>query len=321
MSRKANPAVIGAFVVGALVIAVLAVLLLASGTLFKKKLDFVMHFHGSVKGLTVGAPLSYRGVQVGSVKKIEIVVSPDQNARIPVTVEVDPTAFTFSGFEQHLSLHEFRQAIHDSAVSEGLRAQLQMQSLLTGQLFIQLDYFPNTKPRFADKEGEPEIPTVPTTLHQLGTRLQQFPIEKVLGDLEKTATALAELAASHKIGATLDAVRQAFDDVSRLTTALDSRTRELGPTLVEARQALAEGRAALAQSTETLAAAQQTFTQATRTLRPIEGLVGDDSELLQSVEDALMSVTEAAHALGALAETLQRRPEAILRGKGPMGGH
>ena len=90
MSRKANPTVIGAFVVGAVVIAVAAVIILTGGQLFQKKLDVVMHFDGSVKGLSVGAPVSFRGVQVGTVKGIEIVVSPDQDARIPVTVEIDP---------------------------------------------------------------------------------------------------------------------------------------------------------------------------------------------------------------------------------------
>jgi paraquat-inducible protein B len=321
MSRKANPTIIGAFVVGALVIAVLAVILLTSGALFQKKLDFVMHFQGSVKGLNVGAPVSYRGVQIGTVKKIEIVLSPDQDARIPVTVEIDPTAFTFKGFEEKLHLGKFRESIHSAVVNDGLRAQLQMQSLLTGQLFIQLDYFPKTPTHLVKHEDMDEIPTVPTTLQELGSMLQGFPVEKVLGDIEKAAASLAELAGSDKLHATIDSVDQAFKDVSRLMNALDDRTEALGPALVEAKEALGEGRAALAQTSTALAAAHKTFVQATETLRPVKSLVGDDSELLESVEQALVAMTEAAEAIRSLADTLDRYPEAILRGKGAFGGH
>jgi paraquat-inducible protein B len=320
MSRKASPTVIGAFVVGALVIAVAAVMILTSGTLFQKKLDFVMHFQGSVKGLNVGAPVSYRGVQVGTVKKIEIVLSPDQHARIPVTVEIDPAAFSWAAFDGSQEIEELRKGIQKAGKNEGLRGQLQMQSLLTGQLFIQLDYFPNTRPRFMEKGDKPEIPTVPTTLQELGSILQDFPVKKVLGDIEKSAAALADLAASEKIRAAVQSVDQAFQDVSELMSKLDDRTEALGPALVEAQRTLAEGRKTLAQTTSTLAAAQQTFVRATETLAPMKSLVADDSELLESIDDALAAMTEAAQAVGALADTLERRPEAILKGKGVFGG-
>jgi len=320
MSRKANATVIGAFVVGALVIAVVAVVILTSGQLFQKKLDFVMYFQGSMKGLNVGAPLTYRGVQVGTVKKIEIVLSPDQHARIPVAVEIDPAAFSWVGFDGKKSLEEFRDSIRRASSDDGLRAQLQLQSLLTGQLFIQLDYFPNTPARFMEKGARPEIPTVPTTLQELGIILQDFPVKKVLGDIEKAAASLAELAASDEIHVAVQSVEQAFKDVSALMGKLDSRTEALGPALAQAQATLAEGRNTLAQTTTTLAAAQQTFVQATDALRPVKSLVSDDSELLESIDEALAAMTEAAQAVGALADTLERRPEAILKGKGVFGG-
>jgi len=320
MSRKANPTVIGAFVVGAIVISVVAVMILTSGALFQKKLDFVMYFQGSVKGLNVGAPVNYRGVQVGTVKKIEIVLSPEQHARIPVTVEIDPAAFSWKGYGGKMSLEELREGVHQASIKEGLRGQLQMQSLLTGQLFIQLDYFPGTKPRFTEAGDMPEIPTVPTPLQELGSILQDFPVKKVLADIQKAAASLADLAASEKIHTTVESVDQAFKDVSELMNKLESRTEALGPALVEAQQTLVEGRKTLAQTTTTLAAAQQTFMQATETLKPMKSLVGDDSELLESIEDALAAMTDAAQAIGTLADTLERRPEAILKGKGVFGG-
>ncbi|MGD8843610.1 MAG: MlaD family protein [Gammaproteobacteria bacterium] len=320
MSRKANPTVIGAFVVGAILIAVAAVMILTSGTLFQKKLDYVMYFEGSVKGLAVGAPVSYRGVQIGTVTNIEIVLSPKQDARIPVTVELDPGAFTLVGYNKSMSAEAFRAAVRRSCKQDGLRAQLQAQSLLTGQLFIQLDYFPDSPLRFVEAGRLPEIPTVPTTLQELGGILKDFPLKKVLDDARKAVAALADVAAADKIDAMIESVERAFSEADRLMQNLDARTRPLEPALTEARETLAEGRKALAQAGVTLAAAGQTFTQATDTMKPAQSLVGDDSVLLERIEDALAAITEAARAVGALADTLERQPEAILKGKGTSGG-
>jgi paraquat-inducible protein B len=320
MSRKANPTVIGAFVVGAIVILVAAVMILTGGQLFHKKMSFVMHFKGSVKGLAVGAPVSYRGVGVGTVKKIEIVLTPEEDARIPVTVEIDPSAFTLVGYDRSMTLDEFREGIYDSCKNEGLRGQLQMHSMLTGQLFIQLDYFPGSPARFVETGEIPEIPTVRTTMQKWSEVLQEFPIKKVLDDAARTVASLAELAEDETIREAIESVDQAFKDVSNLVNNLDSRTEPLQPALVEARQMLAEGQQTLVQATTALAAAEQTFVKATETLVPMKSLVADDSELLESVDEALSAMTGAAAAIGALADTLERRPEAILRGKGVFGG-
>jgi paraquat-inducible protein B len=314
MSRKANPTVIGAFVVGAVVIAVVAVLVLTSGQLLQKKLNVVMYFDGSVKGLSVGAPVSYRGVQIGTVTKIEIVLSPNQDARIPVTVEIDPSAFTLVGYDDiRMDLNEFRQGLYKSCRNEGLRGQLQLKSLLTGQLFIQLDYFPGTEARFVETGEVAEIPTVPTTLQELSGVLQGFPVKVVLTNLEKAVASLAKLTGDEKIHDTIQSVDQAFKDISQLVANLDSRTEPLQPALVE-------GRKTLAQATATLVAAKRTFQRVSATLVPMKRLVGDDSELLESIEEAFVAMTEAAQAVAALADTLERHPEAIFKGKGAGGG-
>lgn len=325
MSGKANPTLIGAFVVGAMIIAVAAVMILTGGQLFQKKLGFVMHFTGSVKGLTVGAPVTYRGVQIGTVKNIEIVLTREE-ARIPVTVEIDPATFTLVGYEEKMSPEEFREGLHDASDKEGLRAQLQMQSLLTGQLFIQLDYFPGTPARFLEADDTPEIPTIPTTLQELGDLVKDIPVKKILDDIARAAASLAELAEDKKIREAIQSVDQAFKDMSTLVNNLDTRTQPLQPALIEAqqmlvegRQTLVEGRQTLAQATSTLVAAKQTFVKTTETLAPIKSLVADDSELLESIDEALAALTEAAQAIAALADTLERRPEAVLKGKGVFG--
>jgi len=273
-----------------------------------------MYFDGSVKGLSVGAPVSYRGVQIGTVTKIEIVLSPNQDARIPVTVEIDPSAFTLVGYDDiRMDLNEFRQGLYKSCRNEGLRGQLQLKSLLTGQLFIQLDYFPGTEARFVETGEVAEIPTVPTTLQELSGVLQGFPVKVVLTNLEKAVASLAKLTGDEKIHDTIQSVDQAFKDISQLVANLDSRTEPLQPALVE-------GRKTLAQATATLVAAKRTFQRVSATLVPMKRLVGDDSELLESIEEAFVAMTEAAQAVAALADTLERHPEAIFKGKGAGGG-
>ncbi|GAB6043850.1 MlaD family protein [Endothiovibrio diazotrophicus] len=323
MSKRASPALIGAFVVGAAAIVVVAVVIWSGGRLFQEKPLFVMYFEGSVKGLNVGSAVTYRGVQVGMVKGIEILLTPERDARIPVTVEIDPEAFTVIGQDGAVSLKQFREGIRDGVTNDGLRAQLQMQSLLTGQLFIQLDYFPGTTARFVEKGGVAEIPTVPTTLQQLTDLLKDFPLKRVLDDVARAVAAVADLAEDPRLHTAVGSMDQAFRDVSSLANQLDQRTRPLAPalaeardTLVEGRRTLAEGRQTLAQATRTLAAAERTFTAAGETLKPVKRLVADDSELLEEVDDTLAAVRDAAQAVQALAEALERRPESLLQGRG-----
>ncbi|MBW2268955.1 MAG: MCE family protein, partial [Deltaproteobacteria bacterium] len=126
MSKRANPAMTGAFVLGAVGLVIAGILIFGSGELLKTKYTYVMYFQGSVSGLAVGAPVEFRGVKVGDPKDLEI--------RIPVVVE----------FVQG-SLHRLGAEAQDSSaniarlVELGMRAQLQVQSLLTGQQMIALD--------------------------------------------------------------------------------------------------------------------------------------------------------------------------------------
>ena len=98
MSKRANATLIGAFVVGAIALAVTIVLVLAGGQLFTEQQQYVMYFKGSVKGLAVGAPVNFRGVKIGTVTNIQLIVDTEELAfHIPVTVEIKNDSFTASG--------------------------------------------------------------------------------------------------------------------------------------------------------------------------------------------------------------------------------
>jgi phospholipid/cholesterol/gamma-HCH transport system substrate-binding protein len=138
--NRANPKVIGAFVVGAVALVVIGVLLLGGAQWLTQKRTFVAYFEGSVKGLNVGAPVEFQGVRVGSVTDIQLqFLTAEKEFRIPVFIQIEPDKMTEVG--RRIELHG---QLLKPLVERGLRAQLEMQSIVTGQLAVQLGFHPDT---------------------------------------------------------------------------------------------------------------------------------------------------------------------------------
>ena len=141
MAKQANRMMIGGFVVIAVVILAASLVVFGSGKFFKKTEDFVMYFDGSIKGLNVGAPVLFQGVQIGSVKSIVLQADIDQlTLEKPVVIETEPAKFQLEKGQKHGKAGENLPELID----KGLRAVLAMQSFITGQLMIELDFFPGT---------------------------------------------------------------------------------------------------------------------------------------------------------------------------------
>ena len=135
----ARPAVVGGFVLGALALVVVAILLFGGSRLLRARFRAVAFFHGSVGGLIAGAPVTFRGVRIGSVQHCELNLLSSGQSRIPVTLEFAPELVTLNG-------QTLREGMIDSNefVNLGLRAQLALQSFVTGQLRVDLDFLPGT---------------------------------------------------------------------------------------------------------------------------------------------------------------------------------
>jgi paraquat-inducible protein B len=162
---RANPAVVGGFVVGAIALTVIGLLLFGDTGWFVQRNQYVAYFPGSVKGLQVGAPVDFRGVTIGQVTEIRVQYDPQKvSARIPVIMEIDPTQIEVVGRDQAVA----QSAEPERLIEAGFRAQLQSQSLLTGLLFVNLDFYPDKPTRLVGgDEPYPEIPTIPADLEQL----------------------------------------------------------------------------------------------------------------------------------------------------------
>jgi paraquat-inducible protein B len=162
---KANPAVIGGFVIGAIALVVIGLLVFGGANWFATRNKYVAYFPGSVKGLQVGAPVDFRGVSIGRVTDIKVLFNPKEvSARIPVVMEFDPTQIEVVGGERIMAGAEGANRLIDA----GFRAQLQSQSLLTGLLFVNLDFLPKSPVRLmGGDQPYPEVPTIPSEFEQL----------------------------------------------------------------------------------------------------------------------------------------------------------
>src|SRR3954464_15242125 len=174
MSKPASKAKVGAFVLGALALAVAALVIFGSGKFFSKRPHYAVYFEGSVKGLQIGAPVLFRGVQIGEVTSISLRLNTqDISFILPVEIEVDPEKLEVVGARP-----DREHALLAPLIDKGLRAQLQMSSLVTGQLAVYLDFFPEQAAKRLAPEGSlpPEIPAVRTDIQELAKRIQDLPM-------------------------------------------------------------------------------------------------------------------------------------------------
>jgi paraquat-inducible protein B len=161
---KASPAVIGGFVIGAIALIVIGLLVFGGVNWFGTRNTYVAYFPGSVKGLQIGAPVDFRGVTIGQVTQIRVLFNPQSvTARIPVIMELDPSQIEMTGPEPATPQND-----PERMIKAGLRAQLQSQSLLTGLLFVNLDFHPDAPVRLVGgNEPYLEVPTIPSGFEQL----------------------------------------------------------------------------------------------------------------------------------------------------------
>jgi paraquat-inducible protein B len=254
-------------------------------------MKLTMVFNESTRGLAVGAPVDWRGIVYGHVTSISPVTEKTKKTRqfnIKVEAEVYPQRMRpRDAGDAPLLSNDRRRALQNTMVERGLRAQLRTGSLLTGQLYVALDFFPD-QPRIKTrpiKKGDyandelPEIPTIPSPLHELqetlgsiGRKIDKFPIEEVGADLQAT-----------------------LRSATRLMNRLEAET------MSEAKATMVDLRAALGDARKAIEAAEQV-------LKPT-------SPLSQDARDAMREIARAAAAFRVLADYLERNPDALLWGK------
>ena len=329
MNKKISPTLIGAFVVGALGLLVIAVIAFGSGQLFRKAREFVLYFDGTVNGLHIGAPVKFKGVEIGSVKNI--LLQLDQNMqvnKIPVIIEIDLKKMTSRGASDAVAVEQevFQRAI----VERGLRGQLQTESLVTGVLYIALDFFPGTPINLVQQpNGDnkyPEIPTIPTEFEQakdaisrIIDKLEEIDFKGLAKSLTETINGVNRTLNSPEVESVLRSLARVMPKVDEAvvkirnlagTTEDNVKTlsADLEHTSGDARLALKQARDALKQTEETMKRAEAAVTN-------IETLTEPDSRVNYELEKSLREVSAAARSLRLLADFIERDPRALIFGK------
>jgi paraquat-inducible protein B len=314
MSKQASPTLIGAFVAGAVGLIVAGVLIISGGKLLlTDKSSFVLYFQGSVKGLNIGSPVTFRGVNIGTVTDIQLVVGEqDADIQIPVIIEIDNTKFISS--QTGRPRMDDNDGI-DELINAGLRAQLQLQSLLTGQLFIQIDFYPNTPVHLVSSDryrrAYQEIPTVPTPIEKIGKLLESVPIDKLLEHITSIIQGIDRLVTSRDLHESITTLRATLDDIRSLAGNLD---RHVGPLASSANLTLEDARSTLQKAGNTLDDVSITLKQTNTTLQSADALLSDE-QLLTALDNALNEISSAAYAIRILAETINNQPESLLKGR------
>lgn len=327
MSKPANKTLIGIFVLGAITLLVFAVVVLGSGKLFRKTFEAVCFFEGSVGGLSVGAPVVFNGVRIGEVTDIILRYdTTDLTATIPVYIEIDPQRLETVGprptsFEENLKL----------LIDHGLRARLELQSIVTGKLQVSLSFYPDRFIRLVGADQKyPEIPTIPSTVQEITKRIEQLPLEEMIKNIATAAEGINRVVNSPEITKTIQSVSLAAEEAKGLMQNLNSQVQPISSdvqqTLREAQKLIQDIdrevgplgpsiQRTLSSIEKTSDEAGVTFRQAQQTLAVLEGDIGEDSELMYELKKAIKEVGTAGKAIQSLANTLERQPESLLFGK------
>ena len=335
MSRRANPTVIGLFVVGAIVLAIVGVAALGSSQLLQTRTTFISYFDESVNGLDIGAPVKFKGVPIGQVTDIRLRVDlENETFQVPVLYEInlDPVTDT-TGATLDLSDRELLR----EQVNEGLRAQLQLESFVTGKLYVELTYVSDPQPAvFAqDERRYPEVPTELSPLAKLGeeasglvTSLRSFDVstinenlvqllvnanEKINAlDVERINQSILESIQSVQDLVESEEVRGALRDVPQLT-------EQLGATLSDTRALVQRLNDTVDPSAEELKATGKELRATLRAMRTtmekMNNTMSTDSGIGYQMQEALSNLSEATEALRVLIESLERNPGMFIRGK------
>jgi paraquat-inducible protein B len=338
MSKPANKTMIGLFVLGAIALVVIAIVTLGSGKLFKKTTPAVCYFEGSVGGLNEGAPVVFRGVKIGSVKDIAFRFDPKKlQVTIPVFIELEQKR---KGVTKEEIIDTYKQLI-----DRGLKAQLEMQSIVTGQMQVALDFFPEKPAKFMGTDPEYlEIPTVQSPLTELQKKVEKIPIDEIFQQVLSAVKGIEKIVNSPEVPEIIHSINEAAKEIKPLAVNLEEAVKDvrklvqnvdnrIGP-LASSIEGTVNDFGKLARNTDSkidtlslglgdtikeiqkaVSSIEKTLGEAQLTLAEAKRTLSEDSTLSYEINETLQELQKGARSIRLLADDLKRRPESVLWGK------
>lgn len=343
MSRKANPAVVGVFVVIAVALLTVAIIVFGKGQLFKETSDWVLYFDGSIKGLSTGSAVVFQGVRIGEVKDIRIQIDKKGNVSTPVIMQLDASLIDFD--TEEASNNESRVNTR-KMIERGLRAQLQTQSLITGQLLIQLSFQPDKEAVYRSTGGPlPEMPTVPSTVQELSKTLEKLPMEEIVNNIHSITENLNKLMNSPDLKNGLTALSDSLRKTEAIMTKIEEQITpvsneartllkstdklindnndKLGALLEDLKKTSESTRTSVEKLTTNLdSITSKTDNQlgrfletATKTTENAGRMIDTQSRFRHELNNTLEELNSALRSIRLLAEYMEQHPESIIKGK------
>ncbi|MCE5339508.1 MAG: MlaD family protein [Planctomycetaceae bacterium] len=209
MSKKANKTLIGLFVTAALVLLIIGIVVFGSGALFKRTSKFVLYFDGSVEGLSIGAPVLFRGVSIGTVKDISLIYNSKTGTVIlPVIVE-----FEHSRIKSSFSFRELGG--EKKMIALGLRGKLEVKSFLTGQLMVSFDFYPDKPAQLRGFPSQyPELPTLPIS-PDIFEIMNELPIKEIAKNIDAVTKGIDKLVNSSDFQGSLYDLRETLQETKQ----------------------------------------------------------------------------------------------------------
>lgn len=311
---------VGAFFVFGVALIVAMISFFGDGLPWQSKQRAVAYFEGSLSGLSVGAPVTFRGVRVGNVERIELRIDGAQaRAQIPVFLRLNPDAAEWRGGNGEPDIK--------ALVDQGLRAQLASLSFVTGQLYIELDFHPEhvVIPTAEPLHDVPEIPTMPSETAQVIDFVKQLPVRELVASLRSTLSRIDRLTETMEgeFKPMSESIRTALDTLNttipRVAEDFERLQKDLGSASDQAGGAMQKvGNAADRMSEEVAVLAQDlrdTSEALRRSNRQVESLIAEDAPARADLEQMLADLARTARSLRAFSSTLEERPNSLLFGK------
>ena len=333
MSKKASKTLIGTFVLGAIVLVVAGVIVFGSGKFFKKSQKYVMFFEGSVKGLQVGAPVAFKGVNIGQVTDIVLRLDPENlSIMIPVYVEIDPEKFQMGIDRKKVKQYQY----YNLLIEKGLKARLEVQSFVTGLLMIGVDFYPDKPIRLVGLEKKyPEIPTIPTAFEELSKTVQNLPLKEIAENLNSSLAGIDRIVNSPELKESISSLNQALKSIDKLAKNIDSQVEPLSSSIRNtsdaARAAFVQAEKTLALKkgvpgeigtgiTDTMKTARLTLEEIQKAVKNIDRIAVQNANLGYEIAQTLEQIGALSRSLRVLADYLGQHPEALIKGKNPSQG-
>ena len=309
MSKSTNPTLIGIFVICAVSIFIGAIVLLGSGQFFTNNLSCIAFFSSSVKGLKIGSPVRFRGAEIGKVTDIRLEIREGHNGvmLLPVTFDLNIERVNHIAGLMNNRDDDQAKIIIQKLISDGVKASLAMDSIVTAQLYIDLDYHENDPIIYQGETGDtPEIPTISSPFEKITSTLEKLPIDELVTSATNAIKNLDKFMSSGILPDTLESIEKLMNDISSTVKILNEQIPSFSKD-----------------TKSTFVALQATLKDAQGTLGSIKGTVDDirssvideASPVRVKLYETMEQLEETSRSFQNLTDFIQRYPETVIFGK------